>query len=431
MTWCARIAVTGLCSLLLGASGVAQNPSGSGQAAPAPNTQGAPAPKPRTSTPAKTAPGKKSSKAPATSAAFVAAQKAAEKAREENRLDDAVTLYFNAVQMQPDWTEGWWYLGTISYDQDRYQPARDAFKRVVMLAPTNAEAHAFLGLSLFRMKEYDQALTELLEARILNLPRTTDLGSAVRYHSAIIFCRMGQFESAGELLNEFVVEGNDSPRVIEAFGIAALRLPVLPSELPGEKRDAVMIAGRAQYFSAGRMMPAAKQAFIQLTVRYPEMPNVHYAYGVFLLNEEADTGIEELQKELRITPGHAQAMLQLAAEYTKRSDMESAKNWAQKSVETDPNNYATHKALGQVLLATGDTDGAIRELELGVKMAPESPALRFQLAKAYQKAGRVADAEQQRSEFTRLDRQLRARRAGSQSVGGAATPPEPSPNQQN
>ena len=52
-------------------------------------------------------------------------------------------------------------------------------------------------------------------------------------------------------------------------------------------------------------------------------------------------------------------------------------------------DFAARKALGQVLLETGDTDGAIRELEAGVKMAPTSPVMHFQLAKAYQKAGRL------------------------------------------
>ena len=415
----ARLGLAVLCSLLLASGALVQTASGGSQTAPAPKPA-APA-KPRAA----------AKRTPPASAAFLAAQKAAEKARDEKRLDDAIAEYFKAVKLQPNWTEGWWYLGTISYDQDRYQPARDAFKRVVMLDQKNAAAHAFLGLSQFQLKEYDQALTQLLAARLLGLPPTTDLASVVRYHAAIIFIRMSEFEQAGQLLNEFAVEGNDSPRVIEVFGISTLRLPLLPSELPPEKRDAAMMVGRAEYLTAARMIPAAKQAFERVIARYPETSGVHYAYGVFLLNEEPDKGLDELQKELKLTPGDARTMLAMTFEYIKRSDMPTALSWAQKAVASDPQNFAARKALGQVLLESGDTDGAIRELETGVKIAPDSPALHFQLAKAYQKAGRSEEAQRERAEFTRLDRQIRAARAGAQSVGGSESPaPESAPNQQ-
>ena len=63
-------------------------------------------------------------------------------------------------------------------------------------------------------------------------------------------------------------------------------------------------------------------------------------------------------------------------------------------------------------------DAAIRELEIGIKLAPESPGLHFTIARAYQRAGRPDDAERARNEFTRLDRLARTRRTGEQSVGG-------------
>ena len=80
--------------------------------------------------------------------------------------------------------------------------------------------------------------------------------------------------------------------------------------------------------------------------------------------------------------------------------------------------FPAHKALGQALLDTGDVDGAIKELLIGIKLAPDSPGLHFALARAYQRAGRNEDAAREREEFTRLDRLARTQRSGSQSVGG-------------
>ena len=75
---------------------------------------------------------------------------------------------------------------------------------------------------------------------------------------------------------------------------------------------------------------------------------------------------------------------------------------------------------GQVKATTkdDDVDGAIKELLIGVKLAPESPGLHFTLARAYQRAGRVEEATRERDEFTRLDKMARTMRTGAQSVGG-------------
>jgi tetratricopeptide (TPR) repeat protein len=368
--------------------------------------------------------------APATPAAFTAAKDAGDKALAENRLDDAIAAYYKALKIKPDWAEGWWHLGVISYDAQRWEPARDAMRRVVVLSPNDARSWGILGLCEFQLKDYDAAVDHLQHARQLGIRSADELAPVVRYHVAILLTRLGLFEQAQLVLNEFAVAGTDSPNVILAFGIATLRLPMLPTDLPGERRDAAMLAGRAQYFSASRLLPAATGAFEQLVARYPDLPNVHYAFGSFLLGEEPDRGVQELQKELQVTPNHAVAMLALAFEYIKRSDYPTAKTWAEKAVAADPMDFAARKALGQVLLETGDTDGAIRELEAGVNMAPTSPVMHFQLAKAYQKAGRTADAEHERAEFTRLDRAVRAARTGQQSVGGvgdtgASTQPVP------
>jgi tetratricopeptide (TPR) repeat protein len=202
------------------------------------------------------------------------------------------------------------------------------------------------------------------------------------------------------------------------MGIATLRLPMLPTETPPDRREMILMAGRASYMMATRNTAAADKAFEALTARYPETQNVHYAYGVFLLQEQADKAIEEFKRELELQPGHASSLIQLAYEYLKQGDAAAALPWAQEAVKVAPNSFPARKSLGQALLETGDVDGAIRELESGIKLAPESPSLHFQIARAYQRAGRLDDANRARDEFTRLDRLARTLKSGAQSVGG-------------
>jgi tetratricopeptide (TPR) repeat protein len=289
---------------------------------------------------------------------------------------------------------------------------------VLRLAPKNGAAFAFLGLCEYGLKEYDRSLQHLLQSRLYGVGDTADLGSVARFHAATLMSRISQFEQALETLGEFANEGNDNPRVIEAMGIATLRLPMLPEELPPDRREMVLMAGRGSYQMATRNTAAAGKSFEALVVRYPETPNVHYAYGVYLLLEQPDKAIEEFKKELELQPGHPASLMQIAFEYLNRGDAKTAVGWAKQAVDAAPKDFATHKALGQALLETGDIDGAIKELQTGIALAPESPGLHFQLAKAYQKAGRLEDATKEREEFTRLDRMARENRAGAQSVGG-------------
>lgn len=354
----------------------------------------------------------------AASAEFDRLVQAATEARQAQRWQEAIELYGQIVKMKPDHVEGHWYQGTAYYTVEDYSRCRDAFRRVIKLAPKNGAAHAFLGLCGFALKDYDRALQHLLQSRILGVGDTGELGGIARYHAALLMTRAEQFEQALETLGEFANEGDDNPRVIEAMGLATLRMPLLPNELPADRREMVLMAGRASYMMATRNTAGADKAFEALAIRYPETPNVHYAYGVFLLQEQSDKAIEEFTRELDLQPGHPSSLMQLAYEYLKRGDAETALPWAQQAVKVAPNAFPARKALGQALLETGDVEGAIRELETGIKLAPESPSLHFQIARAYQRAGRLEDATRAREEFTRLDRLARTMKSGEQSVGG-------------
>lgn len=355
---------------------------------------------------------------PASSAEFDRLVAAATEARKAQRWEDAIELYGKVVKLKPTYVEGYWYQGTAYYSLDDFPNCRDTFRKVIRLAQKNGAAFAFLGLCEFGVKDYDRSLQHLLQSRILGVGDAPELGSVARYHAGVLMSRVEQFEQALETLGEFAAEGDDNPRVIEAMGLATLRMPLLPIEMPPDRREMVLMAGRASYMMATRNTAAADRAFEALLARYPETENVHYAYGVFLLGEEPDKGIQQFKRELELQPDHPWSLMQIAYECLKRGDAQAALPWAQKSVSVAPNVFTSHKALGQALLETGDVDGAIKELMIGITLAPESPGLHFTLARAYQRAGRVDEATRERDEFTRLDKLARTLRTGAQSVGG-------------
>jgi tetratricopeptide (TPR) repeat protein len=340
-------------------------------------------------------------------AAFDRLAKQAEDARAAERLDEAVRLYRQALQTRPGWVEGRWYLGTILYSQEHFEEARDAFRQIVAAKPDDARSWVFKGLCEFELRAYDRALSDVQRAQVLGIP-SRELYHVATYHLGILLTRNEQFEQSLEYLSILAREGNESTSLAEALGLSVLRMPLLPSELPAQKREMVLMAGRATiHWASGRRAPA-KAMYEELLLRYPEAPNAHYAFGVFLLKDDADAALEQWNRELKLQPFHVESMLQIALEKNLRVEQDEALALAQKAVELAPQNPAARNILGRILLNRDDVEGAIRHLEMGVKISPASREMHFELARAYAKAGRNEDAARERETFQKLDRATRA-----------------------
>jgi tetratricopeptide (TPR) repeat protein len=328
--------------------------------------------------------------------------KLADEARLSERLDEAISLYGQALKIKPKWPEGWWYIGAIFYQKDVYPQARDAFQNLVALEPERGPAWAMLGLCLFQTGELERAAISLERGRALGVNDNSELAGVARYHTALLYIRFEYFENAYEVLSEFTGVGNDGAKVIEAFGLALLRMPMLPKDVPPAQREKILVAGRAGYSMAARRMEDARAAFDMLLAQYPNDPNIHYPFGTYMLSQDADLAMKEFKRELEISPLHYPAMVQMAFEYLKRDQFEDALPLAEKAVQLAPKLYAARNVFGRVLLELGQVDRAVKELEEGVKLAPSSPEMHFALARAYTRAGKKEEAAREREIFKKL-----------------------------
>ena len=351
-------------------------------------------------------------------ATFDALRRQADDTRAAGRVDEAVGLYKRAVALQPSWTEGYWHLGTIYYDTERHGECRDAFTHVVQQEPEHGAAWAFRGLCEFKLREYAAALDHLSKARQLGVGDDAAFVAVVGYHRGILLARFEQFERAYEVGAAFVRGGNASPEILDAIGIAMLRLPLLPDEVPAEQRDLVRLTGTAGAYGISMMREEAREAFERLVTRYADAPNMHFVYGNFLLAQERpDAALEQFRIEIARSPGHVPARLQLVLELVKRGDFDAARPYATEAVQLAPANFVARRVLGQIKLQAGDAVGAIADLEAAAKLEPSSPSVRFHLARAYQRAGRTADAERERTEFRRLEKVQQVQRGGANGAG--------------
>src|SRR5207247_6215949 len=115
-------------------------------------------------------------------------------------------------------------------------------------------------------------------------------------------------------------------------------------EIPDEKRELVTLAGRAAYAHLAREGKEARERFQALLERFPTVPNVHYAYGIFLLVSDSDAALVELRKEIEIQPDAVYARLDLAFELMRRREYAAALPPPEEAAKLAPGLFATHHA---------------------------------------------------------------------------------------
>jgi Tfp pilus assembly protein PilF len=219
-------------------------------------------------------------------------------------------------------------------------------------------------------------------------------------------------------------EQPETPDLVFALGLTMLRMACLPPDAPAEKREMAFKAGRATSYLITKRQQEAAREFKELVENYPDSPGAHYAYGIYLLRENPDAAIEEFRRELQISPKHAHARLQIAFEMIKQDRHADGLAYAEEAVKLEPDLFAAHNALGRILLETGEVERAVKEFEIAVKLAPESPEMYFALARAYNRAKRPKDAERARAEFTRLSKIRQARREEDGASESSARKPD-------
>jgi tetratricopeptide (TPR) repeat protein len=357
-----------------------------------------------------------SPQAPSAKPGFEEVSRRATEAREANEVPEAIRLYRQAVRLRPKWDEGWWYLATLQYESDRFAGARESFRRFLALKPDSGPALSLLGLCDYRVGDYASA-QEHLDKGLAHGAGSPEIQRVARYHQALLFVRTGQFELAVVPLTLLARAEPESVGLVEPIGLMLLRKALFPADVPESQRPLVRQAGRAGYLHLARKGAEAAQAFTELVAAYPKEPWVHYAHAVFLLGSDADQGLAELRRELEIQPDAVYAHLEIAFELLRRGDNEGARASAEAAVKLAPGLFAARNALGRALVEVGELDRGITELEEAVRLAPGSPEMHFSLARAYQKAGRRADADKARATFVVLDRKRKAE-GGEQETAG-------------
>jgi tetratricopeptide (TPR) repeat protein len=337
------------------------------------------------------------------SASFQSLASQADSAREAGQLDKAIALYRSALALNPRWMDGWWALGTLHYDADDYASAVDAFRHVLTLDPQHGTALAMLGLSEFELGQDVDALRDIEASKQLGILKDEQLRKVVLFHEGLLLQRAGRFYLAQRALGSLCLGGVRSRELVETLGMTVLRMrDRLPPSQASEQAFVVEHLGRAACLEGAKNYDLARSGFDSVTTRFPNTPNVHYAYGRFLLDEgDRDAAVKEFQLQLAGKPDDLLTRLLLAATEIKVNDT-AGLAVAEEAVRMAPREPLAHFVLGALLLDAGKDTEAIPHLEIARAGFPNEPKIYWSLGTAYARAGRTKDAAEMRSAFERL-----------------------------
>jgi tetratricopeptide (TPR) repeat protein len=342
---------------------------------------------------------------PTPAQSFEQVSRAAQQARDENRDDDAIRLFQQGLKLNPDWFEGLWYLGTLFYEKERFTEARDLLRPFVAQNLKFGPGWAVLGMSEYQTRQYARALEHLQRSLTMGLGDRKQLADSVFFHVAVLLTRFEQFHDSLELLWQMRGAGQSESLLEVPAGLAALEYAMLPQEIPASRRELARLAGAGTFALLDQRRGEAEKLYGKMAEMYPKEPGVHYQYGALLLNDRPESGIQELRKELQITPSHIPARLRLAEYFLTQAQPDEAQPLLDEIIKLEPKNASGHMLMGEMLAGKGDVAGATRELELARDQAPQRARIRWDLLRAYTAAGRREDASREKAEIEKLSRQ--------------------------
>jgi len=189
---------------------------------------------------------------------------------------------------------------------------------------------------------------------------------------------------------------------LDAFGIAALRLPNLPSKLTEEQIPLVRAAGRAQALIALQDRVAAENELKQLAALYASQPGVNYMYGVFLLKEHPALAVDAFRREIEVSPSDAAPRIQVALEFSPHGRLPGGSELCERGCRVGAKQFRRACSVWQVVRGNWKNRPCAARIANRGQTRSRQSRRSLCAVRALWKAGRKSEAEREQTEFERL-----------------------------
>jgi tetratricopeptide (TPR) repeat protein len=307
-------------------------------------------------------------------------------AQQDRDLPTAERDYQTLLSTSPEFLPARFNLGLVLDAESRTADALDAFEAVQAIEPTFPAVQMFVGIENFRLGRLEAAHTAL------------DLATQ---------------QSPDDLHSWFWLARADF-----ADGKIAHGKEALDKALTISPDDASSLNLLAQYLISAQDLTGAERILISLESRYPRVPDFHEALGsVYYLEARLDKAEEEYRTELGLDESNPQAPSMLGVILLDRGQAKQAVPYLEKGLDANPRIAYLQRKMGQALLESGETEGAIAHLRQATALDAHEATAHFLLWKAYTLLGQKSQAAAELEAFRKLQSEPRIA-AGTPAITG-------------
>ncbi len=330
----------------------------------------------------------------------------------------------------------------------QYAVARTNFEKLAKLQPSIAEVHATLAVIDFKLRDYDQAVTEIRTAKKLK-PGLPKLDSLL----GMSLAELGQFKEALPGLEEGFKKAPD-PYTKRMCGLqlmraytglqrdsdavnVALELNRLYPDDPEILYHTGRIYGNFAYLTLHKLEvvaptsvwrhEAAAEAFEsqgstnaaigeyrEVLKLDPNRPKIHYRMGRTLLArwqlnhapEDRTEAAREFEQELQLDPSDANAMYELAEIHRQLNEFDQAQQLFEAALKAYPDFQEAQVGLAATLMAQQKPSLALPHLQRAVALNADDEVAWYRLAQADRAVGNTEEQKKALAEFQRLRNQI-------------------------
>ena len=283
-------------------------------------------------------------------------------------------------------------LGYVLGQRRELAVAIDQLQRAIALRPEYPDAHYNLGVALWYSGRKDDAIRELR----VSLQQDPSLGASCAFLGSALKDQ-GDLPGARRSLQHAIALLPPTPAIYVDLGIVFLRGNDL-ARGAGQLEAALNVTGAAL---PAPDWDAAVASLRPLLAANPDSAEGHNVLGLLLgrRGASAEDVAAQFREAIRLRPDYAAAHNNLGLVLLQSGDDAAAIAALREAVRLRPDYADAHDNLGAALTPT-DVNEAIRELELALKLAPNSVKAMYNLAIAYGASpdrGPAAEIEQLRT----------------------------------
>lgn len=315
------------------------------------------------------------------------------------KTTEAETAWRMLLKVQPTSAEAYAHLGFLEAQQQRYAQAIPLYRKALALQPNMPQLRMNLGLALFKAGALKDAI-RIFDALLKQQPPSSPEAQRLKTLIGMSHYGLGEYVAAVPYLKQATTEDpqNLPFRLLLAHSclwskqyqcVLDVYREIL--NLNAESAEADMLAGEALDEMQDRV--GATQQFRAGVKANPKEPNVHFGLGYLLWTQgQYDEAAREFQAELANVPENVQALTYLADIQIKLNHPQEARPLLDKAIRISPQMGLAHLDLGVIEADAGNDDIAVRELKLAAQLSPTDVKPHYRLARLYQAMGNKQEA---------------------------------------